>query len=517
MFSRPLLLALLGISWATVPARAQEPFEGETLISPKNSFDTFLIDMDGVTVMTWHGAHRPAANAYLLPDGSIVRPCEDPNAQFSSNGGRIQRIDANDVVVWDFLFSNYDHIQHHDIEPMPDGNVLLIALERKTMQEAIDAGRQDISGEMWPTLIVEIEPVGASGGNVVWEWHAWDHLIQDADSTKANYGVIADHPELIDINYGRVGAAHGGGDWIHANAIDYNAELDQIIFSTRKMNEFYVLDHSTTTSEAAGHTGGNSGMGGDILYRWGNPEVYGRGDSSDQYFHVCHGVNWIDPGLPGAGNILAFDNGDREGPLDDYSTVAEIIPPVDSSGTYFLAPDSAYGPPAPAWTYVDEDSFYAGPTHGGAYRLPNGNTLITEAQTGLVFEVTTDGTKVWEYDHPSLVPRARRYWYSATTVPSVGGSAREGTDELLVVHPNPFRGSAVLIFVPPEAGPWRVEILGVTGRRVAVLPSRHGKDGRFLATWDGRDSRGRSVPAGVYFARLEGEGLVVTRKVTRLK
>ena len=392
-------------------ARGQDPFDGFTVISPGDSSDTYMMDVDGTILKTWHGASRPASFAYMLADGSILRPCKDSGGQFSGGGagGRIQKLDADDNLLWDFYYSNYDHQQHHDVQPMPNGNVLLIAWERKTQQEAIDAGRQSISGEMWPTLIVEVEPVGATGGNIVWEWHLWDHLIQDADPGKPNYGVVADHPELIDINYGDPGGPQGGGDWIHANSVDYHEELDQIVFSSRAFNEFYIIDHSTTTEEAAGHTGGKSGMGGDILYRWGNPLVYDRGTSSDQYFYVIHGVNWIDCGLPGAGHILAFNNGDRPGSVDDYSTVDEIVTPVDEEGDYYLETGEPFGPSAPVWTYGGP-GWYAGETQCGAYRLPNGNTLITAAQSGYVFEVTESGTTVWDYDHPSNVPRAPRYW-----------------------------------------------------------------------------------------------------------
>ena len=251
---------------ATV-ATAQEPYEGQTLVSPMNSSVSYLIEMDGSVTETWHGASDPASMPYLLDDGSILRPCKDLTGAFEGggSGGRIQRIDSDDVVVWDYYFSTSDYQQHHDIQPLPNGNVLLIAWELKTGQEAIDAGRESVGSEMWPTLIVEVEPVGAAGGNVIWEWHLWDHLIQDADAAKPSYGVVTDHPELVDINYGNAGGPGGGGDWIHANAIDYNEELDQIVFSSRAFNEIYVIDHSTTTAEAAGHAGGNSGMGGDIL------------------------------------------------------------------------------------------------------------------------------------------------------------------------------------------------------------------------------------------------------------
>ena len=71
------------------------------------------------------------------------------------------------------------------------------------------------------------------------------------------------HPELIDVNIGTLpsgGPLGGSGDWIHANSIDYCPELDQIVFSSHKLHEIYVIDHSTTINESASHSGGNSGM-----------------------------------------------------------------------------------------------------------------------------------------------------------------------------------------------------------------------------------------------------------------
>ncbi len=398
-----LLLLVVG----SMPSMAQEAFDGPTLISPLGSNSSYLIDLDGTTLATWGGSCTPAAIAYLLEDGSVLRPCRDPGGSFQTggSGGRIQWIDGDDNLIWDYLFSDSDHQQHHDIEPLPNGNVLLLAWELKTQAEAVAAGRQSSNGEIWPTLIVEVQPDGASGGNIVWEWHLWDHLVQEADPTASNYAVVADHPELLDINQGNV----SNGDWVHANAIDYSSELDQIVFSSRTMSEIYVIDHSTTTAEASGHSGGNSGLGGDILYRWGNPQVYGRGNSGDQYFFGQHGVIWIDSGLPGEANLLVFNNGDRPGPNNDFSSVDEIVPPIDASNHYQIAAGEPFGPTATVWTYSDPGTFYADHI-GGAYRLPNGNTLICEGTTGTIFEVTDNGSTVWTYVASGNVHRAPRYW-----------------------------------------------------------------------------------------------------------
>jgi len=387
--------------------RGAAPFDGVTLVSSTRSTTTFTMDLDGNTLQTWQGAARPGSIAYLLPGGSLLRPCRVANGgPFGANGGRIQRFDPQGNLDWDFFFSTTEHQQHHDVVVMPNGNVLLIAYERKTRQEAVDAGRLNINTDMWPDMIAEIQPEGFDGGNIVWEWHVWDHIIQDVDPEKPDFGVIADHPELFDINVGGVSA---NGDWTHVNAVDYNADLDQISFSSPKFNEFFVIDHSTTTEEAAGHAGGRSNMGGDLLYRWGNPQTYQRGTADDQVFFIIHGVNWIDCGMPGGGHILAFNNGNRPGENNDYSTALEIVPPLTMDGTYAIDPGKPFGPAEPTWSYGGPGDFYGGPTQCGAFRLPNGNTLISEAQAGHTFEVTEAGETVWDFVHPSSVARVPRY------------------------------------------------------------------------------------------------------------
>ena len=229
----------------------------------------------------------------------------------------------------------------------------------------------------------------------MWEWHVWDHLIQDYDATKANYGVVANHQELIDINYGSATA-----DWLHTNSIDYNEKFDQILLSIHNFNEIWVIDHSATTKEAVGHTGGNSGKGGDLLYRWGNPLVYRAGTENDQKLFGQHDPRWIEPGCPGEGNILMFNNGLWRPGLA-YSSVDEITPPVDSNGDYSLEAGSAYGPEEPIWSYTAENptDFYSYMI-SGAQRIANGNTVICDGKKGIFFEVTSEKETVWEYINP---------------------------------------------------------------------------------------------------------------------
>jgi hypothetical protein len=397
-------MAVVLNSWGACPTG---PIEW-TLITTTNGTTTTAIDATGATVKTWTGAAASASVAYLRPDGSLVRPTVHTAGAFNGpvRGGRIQIFNNAGALANDLLVSTASFQQHHDIRPMPNGNILCIVWDGHTLAEAQAAGRQTITSAFWPDSILEIRPTGTTTYDIVWRWNMWDHLIQDANPALANYGVVADHPELIDINIGMV----AGGDWAHSNAVDYDPVRDQIVFTSRTFSEVFVIDHSTTTAQAAGHTGGNAGRGGDILYRWGNPANYRRGTATNRLLYVVHGATWIDEGLPGAGNIMVFNNGDRAGTANDYSTVMEIVPPRDAAGSYTISPGSAFGPAAPAWSYGSPGQFFGGPTQCGAFRTLDNTTLITLTSSGRIFEVDAAGNTIWNRKNTGLtIPRAPRY------------------------------------------------------------------------------------------------------------
>ena len=390
----------------------EEASLGYTLFSPIPSNTTYLIDHEGRELHRWSspGEHRPALSAYLLPDGDLLRTANIAqtavgNFSGGGTGGKVERIAWDGTLEWSWEYSSTLHISHHDIEPMPNGNLLMIAWEERTEEEALQAGRNPAiasdspGGEnnVWPDHIIEVKPVGSNDAEIVWRWYAWDHLIQDFDETKDNYGVVADHPELLNINYvGATGNQAGRADWMHCNGLDYNSALDQIALSCRGMNEVYIIDHSTTTEEAAGHTGGNAGKGGDILYRWGNPQVYHKGLSSDQQFFAQHDVQWIEAGHPDEGGLIVFNNGVGRYPA--YSSVDIIHPPTDN-GTYVLEANGTFGPNLPSWTWDQGEAMYSGAI-SGAQALANGNILVTHGTQGTLYEVNRDGDVVWEYIGP---------------------------------------------------------------------------------------------------------------------
>jgi len=385
-------------------------FDGYNLFSSLNSTTAYLMDNDGNFVHSWDTAYRPGNSMYLLENGELLRTGNVGNTTFNAGGegGIVQTIDWDGNVTWEYEYSSTMHLQHHDVEMLPNGNVLMVAWQYKTQSEAIAAGRDPsllTDSELWPDSVIEVQPTGANTGNIVWEWHVWDHLVQDYNSLKSNYGVVADHPELIDLNY----AMNGGADWNHINSVDYNAELDQIVLSVHSLSEIWVIDHSTTTAEAASNSGGDSGMGGDLLYRWGNPQTYDAGTAADQQLFHQHDAEWVEDGDPGEGNILIFNNGGGR-PGGNYSSIEEITTPVSPDGSYTLDAGLAYGPDQTTWTYTVETptDFYS-QNISGQQRLANGNTLICDGANSYFFEVTASGETVWEYDYTGAVFRVERY------------------------------------------------------------------------------------------------------------
>lgn len=380
----------------------QEAWEGYTLFAPLRGTSAYLIDNCGRLVNEWENDRVPGNTVILLENGQLLRTerISNPVMQVGGSGGRIEMVDWDGNITWEFVYSDSMVLHHHEALQLPNGNILLLAIERRSLNEAFSLGRNPaITGasEFWPEQIVEIEPVGSDSGTVVWKWNIWDHLVQDYDSTLPNYGSIADHPELLDINFT---FSANSEDWLHANAIDYNPELDQIILNSRNTNEFYIIDHSTSTAEAAGHEGGTYGKGGDILYRWGNPEIYGRGTSADQMLFAQHHAHWIDAGLPNEGKILIFNNGTNR-PDSGYASVDRIDPPQDSAGFYSDPGMNAFGPVMAEWSLpVNVPEIHIAGFLSSSQQLPNGNMLIGHGPNGIFWEVDSNGQEVWRYWSP---------------------------------------------------------------------------------------------------------------------
>jgi hypothetical protein len=398
-----LMMAAASVSFAQKMAgsllvsNAAQP--GYTLFTSLGTKNTYLIDNCGNEINRWSSQFTSGSSSYLMKTGNLLRAANisNPVIARAGGGGKLEMMDWDGNLVWTFDYNTPLVRQHHDILPLDNGNVLVLAWQLRTREEALAMGRNDNlipDDVVWSEEVIEVKPIFPDGFEIVWKWSLWDHLIQDNDASKAGFGVVGDHPELVDVNY--VDGGRGGEDWIHANAIDYNPDLDQVMVCSLVFDEFWIIDHSTTTAQAATHTGGTSGKGGDLLYRWGNPRTYRKGTDLDQVLQGPHHAHWIKKDLPSAGSIMVFNNNAGE----EFSAVEMINPPISSSGAYVLE-NGRYGPSTP------NVSVRANPAKNlysvnmsGAEMQPNGNILICPSQQGRFVELTPSLDTAWIYKSP---------------------------------------------------------------------------------------------------------------------
>lgn len=433
-------------------------FDGYTLISPLNSKSVHLVDMQGKTVHTWETKYVPAGGCYFLPNGHLLRTAmieKNPRFHAGGIGGRIEELDWDGKVVWEYELATDQRTLHHDISLMPNGNILAIAWEYHSPDEIFAHGRQAnrVHEEgLWCDIVIEIKPTHPSGGEIVWTWRSFDHLVQDSRKDAAGFGAPGAFPGRIDVNADHryeapetdaeriareerqkqiQGLGYTGGkdvakdtpkptgdkskndkgksdkdkpkdkydaDWLHMNALDYLPEQDLIAVSTPHLCEVWVIDHSTTTKEAASSSGGRRGHGGELLYRYGHSQNYGIGDESSRILFYQHNVTWQKGAQPGELAMLVFNNGAHR-PDKEYSQVEEFSVPFDSAKGFVRDADKAFGPQALDWKYNDPERLFS-PFISGAQRLPNGNTLVCEGARGRVLEVTSEGKIVWDFYNP---------------------------------------------------------------------------------------------------------------------
>ncbi len=355
---------------------------GYVLFSPLTRPITYLINNNGQVVHAWPRATSAVRSAYLLENGNLLRTLARPANEFEAGRGRSGMVDMvtwEGDRVWSFEYATDLVFLHHDVEPLPNGNVLMVAWEYVAPELTAAAGLdpatipEDEDGAVWSEQVFEYDPVA---DQIVWQWRLWDHIIQDYDSNAPTFGDVGATPGKVDLN---VVGFDGRRDWIHMNAVDYNAELDQIMVSSRSLSEIWIIDHSISTSEARGPAG-------DLLWRYGNPAVY-RSDAERTLFRQ-HDSEWIDTGLRGAGNIMVFNNGE-EG-VQDNSSVMEMIRGDD------------YGEAEIVWRW---DAPFFAQLLSGAQRLPGGNTLVCDGSRGRCIELSgADDLIVWEYINPDFTP-----------------------------------------------------------------------------------------------------------------
>ena len=360
-----------------------------------------LIDMNGRAVREWavdsEGTQEGVGRARLLRDGNILVQ----RGGMMSETGRIQEYDWDNNLVWEYIpEGGVPHKNllgpHHDVFRKPNGNTLLICRDpvpQEYMKRVREPRFQNIT--IYGDAILEVSP----SGEVVWEWHGYKYL---------------------DLNHYRILASpgwHAGPynstecDWMHTNTVQslpenkwYDAgdgrfKPDNVIISPRNLDTVYIIDRETE----------------EVVWSYTGDYMGGLSGQHEPYM--------IPKGLPGAGNILIFDNG--ASPWKDLghagrSYVLEVNPVTKEV----------------VWKYENGEQFHATYT-SSAERLANGNTLICESAGKRVFEVTEDGEIVWEYVEGT--PRSYRYAYDHCPQAKALGKPKE----VPVTPPQDFR-------VPPD-------------------------------------------------------------------
>jgi hypothetical protein len=252
------------------------------------------------------------------------------------------------------------------------------------------------------------------------------------------------------------------GDWFHVNGIDYNAELDQIAFSSRFMSEIFIIDHSTNTAEAASHTGGNTGKGGDFLFRYGNPANYGS-SASKAIASAVHDVRWIEnDGRPNGGWLQFFNNTGGSG----GSSVVDAINPTMDGYNYTFSGGS-YQPIAHEWRHECKANSTG---QSASDRLSNGNVFVAVSRQ-YMYEVDSNDNIVWQYSDgpPKGFRRECAHPGIIALLDNPCDVAISGLDDLaantVIISPNPSYGR-IAISGLEDISNFQIQVIDMLGKVV---------------------------------------------------
>lgn len=354
---------------------------------------SYLLNKSGTKIKEWTFNNNLGNDLEIMPDGKLLGmfKATNPSVNFGGYGGIIKIINTDDTIDWEYTYSSENHLAHHDVEMLPNGNVLFLAWEKLSMIEANQQGI-DTAVDLYPETLIEVNP---NTNQIVWKWNSFDHTIQDQHPNLPNFGVVSGNPSLLNLNYFML----DNGDIMHANGIDYDEQNDIIYMSVNNYSEVWVIDHSTTTIEASSDSGGNFNKGGNLLYRFGNPEAYNSA-FGERLFYNNHFPNLLENNVPGEGNVLVFVNGSNT----TQSSVYELKMPE----TLDLLTD-ANNEPQLVWSFTDSNLQYG--RVSGAVRLQNGNTLICEGDYGF-WEITPSKEIAWKYSGLGTAQFWRCYGYN---------------------------------------------------------------------------------------------------------
>jgi hypothetical protein len=410
--------ALIGTAQTVYPTGTtifdpDRAWNGFTVLSPLQTQAVLVIDMNGAVVKRWDGFNNSAGGpARVLPGGFVVaasggRPGRQESLELVQRNfqgetvwqySRNEQIDVQGKMVWSAR-------QHHDWQreslpagyyspeaaPAVDGgNTLILAHTNRTQAKVADVALED-------DRIIEVSWTG----DLRWEWVASDHIDELG---------FADDARRAIRNAAAVGGKGRGGafDWLHINSATYvgpNRWFDQgdtrfapnnVIISSREASIIAIV-----------------GRDGSIVWRMGPDFSASRELRAIRQIIGQHHAHLIPKGLPGAGNLLVFDNGGSSG----YGFAGPIAP--DGRGAFARATSRVLeiNPVTLelVWSYTNPRFFST--NISGAQRLSNGNTLITAGAGGRLFEVTPKNEIVWEYMFPLFGANGANAVYRSYRVP----------------------------------------------------------------------------------------------------
>jgi len=375
-----------------------QAWNGFTVLSPLGPQATLVIDMNGNEVKEWDGYNNSAGGpARVFPGGTVIaasgaRPPHQESLELVQRDfdGNVQwRLDHNEMVTTREGETIPSLRQHHDWQrddfpagyyspdatPATEGSTTLVLTHTNHIQ-------RDVSDRMLEDdRLLEF----SWDGKILWEWIASEHIGELGFDRQARAAIRA----ASEFN-----EARGSLDWLHINSATYvgpNRWFDagdgrfapnNVIISSRQASLVAIVARD-----------------GSIAWRIGpdftkSPELRAIGQIIGQ-----HHAHIIPKGLPGAGNMLIFDNGGASG----YGFSNPVSP--DGQGAFARA-NSRVLEIDPVtlelvWSYSAVGQFYSS-NISGAQRLPNGNTLVTEGAGGRIFELTSEGDIVWEYMYPNF-------------------------------------------------------------------------------------------------------------------
>ena len=360
--------------------------------------DFFLINSCGQLINTWTGDIGFFLHAKLLPNGNLMFFSDETIFEKNWDNEIVNQVELQSTQI----------VLDYEVIKLENGNYLSVGRKNTSVTDFGDNGWNFELGQPLVTdVVIEID---SSSGEILWEWDIFDHVVQERDSSLGNYGVVADHPELLNLD------AISTVDWTFdesfmINGFDYNPDLEQVMLSVRKMSEVIVIDRTTTTEEAASHSGGLYGKGGDILFRWGNPSNYNAGDEDDRKLYFQHNPKWITQG-PNVGKISMFNNGlDRSFDGSPFSEAPVVDTQVDSDGNYSLDDQNQYASGDPFFCFKPNDpiDYFYSQYLSGVEHMSNGNAYFTDGESSKLLELNDSGDIVWQFNIPFTGFRTEKY------------------------------------------------------------------------------------------------------------